>query len=245
MLFAMLVIALSFGARVFFNTPVYLSDIGGLGAFLTVFGTLYGILIAFVVFEVWGQYNKAAGLINLEAQALERLYRLTLYFRDAELARRMKEAIFGYANKVIEEKFQTLGSGGRNKENSVLFRKISLVIRDIRFDDDHDQVVFSQILDHYGHLGEIRTERVKQSLERLPTLLKTFIYASSGLALFSFVVMPFASFFYHALAIGVLGFTLTMVFQLIEDLDNPFVGHWNVTPEPFERTIKHIEEDYS
>jgi hypothetical protein len=35
-----------------------------------------------------------------------------------------------------------------------------------------------------------------------------------------------------------------MIFQLVEDLDNPFVGHWNITPEPFERAMKHIEEDY-
>jgi len=35
-----------------------------------------------------------------------------------------------------------------------------------------------------------------------------------------------------------------MIFQIIEDLDNPFVGHWNLTPEPFARALKHIEEDY-
>lgn len=31
---------------------------------------------------------------------------------------------------------------------------------------------------------------------------------------------------------------------MIEDLDNPFMGNFNVTTEPFERALKHIEEDY-
>ena len=35
-----------------------------------------------------------------------------------------------------------------------------------------------------------------------------------------------------------------MIYQLVEDLDNPFAGHINVTTEPFERALRHIEEDY-
>ncbi|MBI3385309.1 hypothetical protein HY030_03910 [Candidatus Gottesmanbacteria bacterium] len=39
-------------------------------------------------------------------------------------------------------------------------------------------------------------------------------------------------------------FILAMLFQLVEDLNNPFEGHWKLTTEPFERAMKHIKEDY-
>jgi hypothetical protein len=243
-LFALVSSAVFYFVRIIWGTDAYLSDVSGLSAFVTVFGTLYGIMAAFVVFEVWSQWNKTSELIDLEGQGLERLFRLTLYFRDAKLEEAMKAVIKAYANGVIEGKFQKLGSGQRNTVNGKNFRKIADVIRDIKFDDDHDSIVYGQILEHYGQLGVVRTSRQNQSLQRLPILLKVFLYSASAFALLTFILMPFANQNYGFLAVSFLGFILAMIFQLVEDLDNPFVGHMNVTPESFERALKHIEEDY-
>lgn len=244
-LFALLSAAAMYLCRLVLKTDTFLTDVGGLGAFLTVFGTLYGIMAAFVVFEVWSQYNKTIELIDKEALGLEGLFRLTLYFRDKKLTARMKQVIRNYADLVIEGKFQKLGSGERNEKTGKVFREIARVIQDIKFNDDHDQVVFHHITDHFRNLSETRTARITQSLARLPTLLKIFLYASSLVALLTFILMPFQNVYYGLLASGSLGFILAMIFQLVEDLDNPFVGHWNVTPEPFSRALKHIEEDYN
>lgn len=238
------IIILTFFVRSIFHTESYLTDVGGLGGFVTVFGTLFGIMTAFIVFEVWNQYNQATHFIDQEAQGLERLYRLTIYFRDDKLTKTMKQAIESYAGLIIHDRFKHLGSGQHNKEASKKFRTIAHIIRTISFDDDHDQTVFNHVIQHYGELSEIRTQRITQSLTRLPILLKIFLYVSSAIAIMTFVLMPFANTFYALFVAGSLTFTLGMTFQLVEDLDNPFVGHWNISPEPFERALKHIEEDY-
>lgn len=244
-LFSFLVAIVGYLSITYLHTDQFLVDIGGLSAFLTVFGTLYGILAAFIVFEVWSQFNQSSQLIDKEAQGIERLYRLTLYFRDEALAKRMKAAINDYARLVIEGKFQTIGQGGRNKQTGATFRKIAEIIRNIEFDDDHDSIVFGQILEHYGDLGQIRTERLNQSLTRLPTLLKTFIYISSFFALITFIFMPFSIPAYGILSVLIIAFLQAMIYFIIEDLDNPFVGIWNLTPEPFARALQHIDEDYA
>jgi hypothetical protein len=242
--FSIISIIIMYACRILLKTDTYLSDVGGIQSFLGVFGTLYGIMAAFVVFEVWGQYNKTVGLIEHEAHGLEKLFRLTLYFRDETLTKEMKKAIEKYANIIIQSKFQHLGSGQRSKESSRAFREISKVIRSIKFDDDHDQMVFSQIVPLYEDLADTRTERINQSLARLPFLLKVFVYTTSLFALLFFILMPFANMYYGFIATGFLAFIIAMVLQLIEDLDNPFVGYWNITPEPFERVLDHIEKDY-
>lgn len=231
-------------ARRFFHTELYLDDVSGLGSFLSVFGTLYGILAAFVVFEVWSQYNRISALIEKEAQMLEQLFRLSLYFRDDTLVARTKAGIREYATQIIEGKFRMVARGERNAQSGLALRKISEVIRDIEFDDDHDSIVFDQIVAHYGELAQLRTERTNQSRNRLPRFLKVFIYLASLFALLTFLVMPFNSIYYGLLSVFVVGFLQAMVFQLIEELDNPFQGHMQLTPAPFERALKHIEEDY-
>jgi hypothetical protein len=244
LLFASLAAAASYAARIYLHTPDFISDVGGLSAFLSVFGTLYGILTAFVVFEVWNEYNHISELIDKEAQGLERLYRLTLYFRDDAMTAKVKEAIADYATIIINGKFTKLAAGLRNVDHGLAFRKIAEIIRHVEFDDDHDSIVFEQIVEHYGNLGQIRTERMNQSLSRLPVLLKTFIYIASFFALATFVLMPFSNQYYGFLSVFIIGFLQAMVFHIIEDLDNPFKGHWSLTPEPFSRALKHIEEDY-
>ncbi|MFA5894923.1 MAG: hypothetical protein WC851_04055 [Candidatus Shapirobacteria bacterium] len=227
-----------------FQTDLYLSDVGGLSTFIGAFATLFGLLSAFVVFEVWGQYNKTTLYVDKEASGLERLYRLTLYFRDKKLNLSMAKAIENYAKMVINGKFQKLGQGERNTESGLAFREISKVIQGIKFDDDHDQIIFDHIVNHYGDLSDMRTERINQSLARLPSLLKTFLYIASFFVVSCLIIMPFANVYYSLFAVFCMTFVITMIYFLIEDLDNPFVGNWNITPEPFERALKHIKEDY-
>ncbi len=244
MAFSLVCAALYWAARTYLHTELYVVDVGGLGSFLSVFGTLYGILAAFVVFEVWSQYNRISALIGKEAQALEQLFRLSLYFRDAQLTERMKAGIREYINLVVEGKFRQLSKGQRNAQSGLALRKISEVIQSVEFDDEHDSIVFEQIVEHYGEVAQLRTERTNESRNRLPRFLKYFIYIASGFALITFLIMPFEVAVYGLFSAFVIGFLQAMVFQLIEELDNPFKGHMQLTPAPFSMALKHIEEDY-
>lgn len=243
-LFALLCAAAYGWVRHTFHTELYLDDVGGLSSFLGVFGTLYGILAAFVVFEVWSQYNRISALIGKEAQALEQLFRLSLYFRDEQITTRMKAGIREYIMHILEGKFRQLAKGERNAKSGLALRKISEIIQSVQFDDDHDAIVFDQIVQHYGEVAQLRTERTNESRNRLPRFLKYFIYLASLFALITFLVMPFEIVLYGVFSAFVIGFLQAMVFQLIEELDNPFKGHMQLTPAPFELALKHIEEDY-
>ncbi len=244
LVFSGLAIGVMYALRVFLHTDLYISDVGGIGVFTNILGVLYGIMAAFVVFEVWGQYNKTSELIDKEALGLERLFRLTLYLSDKKLKERMKKAIKEYINLVVKSRFVTIAKEQRNTQIAENFRKIANVIRGIKLYDKRDPLVFDQIAAHYGHLHEIRTERLNQSLTRLPPLLKIFLYLSSFLVLLTFLIMPFSNIYYGFIVVGIIAFTILLVFQIVEDLDNPFLGYWNLTPEPFARALKHIEESY-
>lgn len=241
---SILAVAISYSIRQSFQTQNFLGDVSGLSAFLTVFGTLFGIMTAFIIFEVWGQWNQLSKLIDMEATGLESMFRLCLYLNDSRVEKEMKKAIFNYASMVMKGKFSRLGSGIRNPKAGMAFREIFKVLRSIQFDDSKDPIVFPMIVEQGGKLQETRTKRINQSLTRLPKILKLFFYISSIFVVLTLMTMPFAQFFYQVLAVGSIAYLIAFAVQLIKDLDNPFVGHFRLTPEPFERALKHIEEDY-
>jgi hypothetical protein len=243
-LFALLMAGVYYVLRTVLRTDVFFPEVSAISGFLTVFGALYGILTAFVIFEVWKQYNNISELIDKEAQALEQLYGLILYFRDNKLNSEMKAAIRAYAGLIIDGQFMALGHRERSAKTSQAFERIAELIRHIQFNDDHDSAVFNQVLEHYRELAQTRSERLNKSLRRLPILLKSFIYIASFFTLLTFSFMPFSTSHYGLLAMLIISFQQVMIFFIIEGLDNPFVGQWRLTPEPFERALQHIDGNY-
>lgn len=244
-----IVISLIVGTLTYFTQTTlglnkYLGDIGGIGSFLVVFGTLYGIMTAFIVVEVWNQHNKTSHLFEQEAEELEKLFRLSLYFRSEVFSKKIKDVISQYGKILITSEFKHLGEGQKHEEEEKSFRQITHVIKDIVLKDGHDHVIFDNIITLYGDLAQTRIERTHQSMLRLPLPLKTFFYASTVIVVLSFVFMPFANAIYAVASSGCLVFMLAMISQIIEELDNPFKGFWNLTPESFEETLLHLEESY-
>lgn len=239
-----LAIVITYFVQNFLHLSSYLADVGSINSFVVVFGTLYGIMTAFIVVEVWNQYNTSVHLFEHEAQALEKLFRLSLYFRNDKLHTDFEHVISEYATIVIDNDFRHLGEGERHLDEEKIFRKISHVINEITIQSDHSQVVFDHIINQYSELSQVRTERINHSLIRLPFPLKAFFYIASLIIILTFILMPFANIFYDYLAVGALVFILTMASYIIEGLDNPFVGFWKLKPESFERMLTHIKEDY-
>jgi len=60
----------------------FLIDAGGISGFASIFGALWGILVAFIIFTVWSQFNNTSTYIESEANALKQLYRLTLCLKN-------------------------------------------------------------------------------------------------------------------------------------------------------------------
>src|SRR3989338_2251299 len=85
LLFAFFACVAMYFFRTYLNTGEFLTDVGGISTYASIFGTLYGIAVALVLLEVWNQFNKTSSLMDKEALGLERLFGLIVYFRDFSL----------------------------------------------------------------------------------------------------------------------------------------------------------------
>lgn len=240
-LITLIAVAIMYFARGSFSSSAFISDTGWLfGSLVSAVGTLYGIMAAFIVFEVWSKYNKTSELIDQEALGLEQLSHLTLHFRDSKLSLKMNQAIKDYTQLVVESKLKSLVGGKREDRTENSFYKIGEIIRNIKFDDDHDSIVFDHVLSEYRNLSQVRIQRLNQNVTHLPPLLKVFLYVGSVILIGAFIAVPFNNIFYSVIAIGSIGFIVSMIIQLVEDLDDPTGGHWSLTSEPFKKVLKQI-----
>lgn len=205
-----------------------LEDASGLGGFVTAFGTIYGIVVGFIVIEVWSQKKDIQKLLEKEAQDIEGLYFLVHYFNDAVLKRKLRTKLAKYTNIVLKIETGSLPTKERYQKIDEIFREISTLFDTIEFDEDQDPIIFEQMISQLKELKDTRTERIRESMIRLPAPLQFFIWVSSAFIILTVILLPFDSNLLHLFSISSITFFISYILQIISDLDNPFVGYWNV-----------------
>jgi len=242
-----IVILFSVGMLLIFRFGVdeqkFLIDAGGISSFASIFGALWGIIVAFILFVVWSQFNNTSSHINAEADALKQLYRLALCLKNEKAAKDIEEAIKNYTALVINVGFKSVSAGQRNPETSEAFHQIFLKLRQIDIDGEKDQLVYDRILGQFKELSDARTKRLTESLTRLPKPLGIFLLLSSLAVIVSFSFPIFQNLSAAIFVMAALSGSIALLLQVIFDLDNPFAGYWNLTPEPFRRFLAFLEKE--
>ncbi|MBN2015335.1 DUF4239 domain-containing protein [Candidatus Dojkabacteria bacterium] len=219
---------------------LYQVDSSSLGSFVTAFGTIYGVIVGFIVIEVWNQKNTIQKLIEKEAKDIEGLFNLVCDFRDEDLKEKLKKEILEYIDLVLKNHRMSLEQ--KRIKMEPIINNISGIIDTTEFDDDHDPIIFDHVINQFKEMRDTRTERIRESLARLPRPLQTFITLASVIMVVTTVIMPFDNIWYHLFSTFTITFFISLIHQIINDLNNPFIGYWSVGLSPFEELQKKITE---
>src|SRR3954471_2730549 len=81
------------------------------GNYLQTLGAIYAVLLAFVVFVVWNQFNEARSFVDRESNELLDLYR-TVGGLPEPTRLRLQEIARAYARTVLDREWEAMACGG-------------------------------------------------------------------------------------------------------------------------------------
>lgn len=238
-LVTMLIIGISLYVRSSVGTTPMIADINGVGWLVGALATIYTFVAAFTIVEVWSQYNSASSLIAREGKAVTAIWNYVDYLDDKNVDKAMKTALLIYLKKAVSE-MRDAAKGIRAIHPSPELKTIQHVVDGITFNDHRDAAVFPPLMNAYEELSSIRSERIESSITRLPALLKSFVLLLSTMLVIGFAFLGFVNTWFYAIAIGFVSIIVVYVYTLMNDLDNPYEGIWNVSFEAFEQAEKYI-----
>ncbi|HEY3450553.1 MAG TPA: DUF4239 domain-containing protein [Myxococcales bacterium] len=208
-----------------------------LSAFLHVYGAIYGTLLAFLIFVVWGQFVAAEAGVAREAKALQELAALCRAGRR-DGCEEVLQPIREYARIAVGSEWKGLAEGKPTPAADQAFLAIQTAVLRSSASTEAEELARATIIRVAERAAALRAERVAVSITRIPpTLWATLVFAS-GLLCFSIGLLdaePLASTYMTA------GMTLVVVLLLgvIADMDNPFDGTFNASRVPME-ALKHL-----
>lgn len=215
-----------------------------LGNYLQTVGGIYAVLLAFVVFVVWNQYDAARGHIDRESTALIDLHRtasgLPIATRDA-----IQAGLRAYVNAVLHDEWPAM----RGRDEATISRvgerldRVWIAIHSCLPATECQYTIYGEVLSRFNDLTDVRTSRLTSSRQRIPLPMKILLYAGAAIMVGSMYLMVFDPLWVHLTATAALAGAIAHILFLISDLDDPFAGRYTMASEPYQRALAAFNRD--
>jgi len=229
--------------RFAFNTQdLFLADVGSISAYVTAVGTLYGILAAFTIVVVWGQFNETTTAITEETTDLADLYRYVTYLDDETATDQFREAISNYAEAVAADEWAKMSTGEASPRAHDAFEGVYRAVTAIKLDSVRDEAAWNHIIRKFEDVSDSRHKRLDVAGSRMPSVIRQLFYGVSIALVAGFFMLAFRNDFLAVAATLLTTGLVVLVIDTVLDIDNPFGGQWTIAPTRFQDITRHLEE---
>jgi hypothetical protein len=203
--------------------------------FLTA-GTIYAVMLGFLVVVVWEAYGDAKGNVGTEASTLTTMYRMTNGMEPGEM-KTMREHIREYTEAVVKKEWAIQAkTGGAAPEAraqvAAIYREFATMPR-----ATEGSSINGEFLRQFSDVTAARNKRTLQASETVPWILWLGLIGGAT------IVIVMSGFIYmdvrwpHMIGAAVLTIMITMLLFVTIILSKPFRGALALQPEPFEHSL--------
>jgi hypothetical protein len=203
--------------------------------FLTA-GTIYAVLLGFLVIVVWESYGAAKANAGEEASTLTTLYRQTNGMPAEERAT-MREHVRAYTEAVVNKEWAIQAATGGASPDAR--RQIAQIYREFSTmpAGEANTAINQQVLRDFSVVTADRNRRTLQAGEDLPWILWLGLGTGAVIVLGMTTLLYMDSIWPHVTMSGILAAMIGMLLFVTLVLARPFVGPLALDPGPFEHSL--------
>lgn len=202
-------------------------------------GVIYGVLLAFVVTDVWGSFDTADRATAQESSVLLATYQ-DAYAFPQPVRQIAQERLLAYAYSVVDYEWKTMENGEPSPKAQAALQALFQDYHSLKPSGAWETQMYAESFTRLNDLAEARSLRLVASGTALPD---AFWYLLIGGGV---LTAGYAALFYlentrmQIVLAASLAILLSATLFLILLLDHPFAGDVHVSPENFTRVISQM-----
>lgn len=212
------------------------------GYYITVIGTLYAILIAFMIFVVWTRFYDAMETVNQEADAIWNLHRLAAALPEPYKSDIQKTSD-DYVNTVVRYEWPAMSNSEDSPQTWAVVDRMWDIMSKIGPSQVPDEVLRDHLMEAWINVANLRRLRLLESRTALPGLLYAVLIFGAFLTVGFAAIFAVDKFWPHAIKACVLAALISFMLFTVYAIDMPFQGPVHVGSEAFTRMHMTISSE--
>jgi len=204
-------------------------------------GTVFGIILAFVVVILWQEYNKSMDLASAEGtEALELYQDLSLY-PDQKQAAGPLTALVHFAELVIKDEYPAMAKLKTSPVTEQAIYTLRVELMHINPQTRQEQILYTKLLKDLENLAKLREGRLSNLESSLPGIFWGALIVGVIITITFSIIFGAENLCLHSLLASMLAVILAIAFFLIIELDYPFTGTLSAKPTSYIKMLQTIE----
>lgn len=223
------------------------ADLINFGNFIEWFGVPYGLLLAYVLVNVWTQYETTKREFDREADGILSLYNTCLVITDKPTQKLVNMILYYYVGHTKKCYAQEFAQDDDGKGNTLRFiggkrlNWIRRIIGNLVVHKTENEVLTTELFRLINKIIDDRGDRIAFSRQRLPGPVLLLSFIASFLWAMPFFSLSFSNPFIQFLYLGGVTFVITSLLLIIVDLNDPFNGSWQIRNDSWEKLYIEIK----
>jgi len=236
-------------AKDYFQYKEIYDDIAAWSAFFSVFGIVYAIVAGFLLVTVLSKYSDLGQVIENELNAIETARDFLIYLGNEQenVKISIKFALSHYTSSLLNKEWPEM-SDPREPMDSDTSEELYEVMhksKNIAVETESDAIVYTSIIENISDITKLRTRRIALANERLPPRLKVLLMFMSIVIIVAFILLGVQNIYTHLTILVSICISIHLLYMVIEDLDHPFYGIWNINRIPLDELVKRFAKEAS
>jgi hypothetical protein len=195
-------------------------------------GTLYAVLVAFVVVVVWEQFSDAEDASGHEAAAIADLLRDSAALPpQSQLG--VEQALIDYTRSVVDSEFPRMRHGEHVAEQSAELIAVWENYLQVQPETRNQIAFFDHAIVRLNDMTSYRKARVSTGDSSVPVELWVLLVGGGGVVMAFTFLSGTRDRVVHLLGVGLTAALLAFVMYLIFALEHPYVGKLSVQPTAY------------
>jgi hypothetical protein len=207
-------------------------------AYATAIGTIYAVLLAFMLFSVWNRYDQARSNVEMEAAALANIYRLADSLEEADRTH-IQKSVRDYGDYVVNVEWQAMEQGAQMRKRRRMKTEVDPYdhlwksVNGMQAGTNHTETVFGQELQQLTNLATYRRQRLLVSDTGLPGILWCVLILGGIATVAITALFGMDRFKLHAGKASLLAALIALSLYAIFEIDSPFQGGVTISTHAF------------
>jgi hypothetical protein len=215
-----------------------------IGPNVSVIGTTYAVLIAFMLSGVWSEMQAASVNTEQEANSLVNIYRFAEGLPQ-ESRTVIQKLTHDYAEVMISEEWPAMTQEDSSPTGHSLTRDLWRAMASVQPHTATEQQVMDHSLFELTAMTEHRRIRLLQSRQKLPAMLWAVLIAGGIITVGSTCLFGIADFKLHIVQVFEISFLISLMLMAIAAIDRPFQGQVHVPPDAFRYAIETMDHSHA